>query len=110
VAYGPYVADRGLAGWSGAPRWLRCVNWSNGGRGGWQLPGASRPEVAARLSTCQGRHDVAVEWFWVASLDEVNERRQHARQLVGLQLAAVRYCEIDYARLDRLKAMRVLVR
>jgi hypothetical protein len=42
-----------------------------------------------------------VAWAWVETLDEVQERRQHARRLIGLQLAAVRYCEIDYAMLDR---------
>jgi len=38
-------------------------------------------------------------WLPAASLDDVQERRQHARALIGLQLAAVRYCEIDYAML-----------
>jgi hypothetical protein len=42
-----------------------------------------------------------MEWSWVPSLEVVKERRQHARRLVGLQLAAVRYCQIDYAMLDR---------
>ncbi len=37
----------------------------------------------------------------MASLNEVKEQRQHARRLVGLQLAAVRYCEIDYVMPDR---------
>ena len=46
-------------------------------------------------------HDGIVSWSWVATLDEVQERRQHARRLIGLQLAAVRYCEIDYAMPDR---------
>jgi hypothetical protein len=40
---------------------------------------------------------VTVEWSWAGSLVEVEQRRQHARRLAGLQLAAVRYCEIDYA-------------
>jgi hypothetical protein len=31
----------------------------------------------------------------------VEERRQHAQRVVGLKLAAVRYCEIDYAMMDR---------
>jgi hypothetical protein len=47
------------------------------------------------------RHDGTVAWSWVETLDEVQERRQHARRLIGLQLGAVRYCEIDYAMLDR---------
>jgi hypothetical protein len=47
------------------------------------------------------RHDVTVEWSWAGSLAEVRQRRQHARHLAGLQLAAVRYCEIDYAMPDR---------
>jgi len=42
-----------------------------------------------------------VQWSWVASLAEVEERRQHALRLAGLQLATVRYCDIDYAMLDR---------
>lgn len=42
-----------------------------------------------------------MKWSWVASLAEVKERRQHAQRLVGLQLATVRYCDIDYAMLDR---------
>jgi hypothetical protein len=42
-----------------------------------------------------------VEWSWAASLAEVRQRRQHAQRLTGLQLAAVRYCEIDYAMPDR---------
>jgi hypothetical protein len=38
---------------------------------------------------------------WVGSLAEVEERRQHARRLTGLRLAAVRYCLLDYAMPDR---------
>ena len=44
---------------------------------------------------------MTVEWSWAGSLAEVGQRRQHARRLTGLQLAAVRYCEIDYAMPDR---------
>lgn len=40
-------------------------------------------------------------WSWVETLDEVQERRQHARRLIGLQLGAVGYCQIDYAMPDR---------
>jgi hypothetical protein len=61
----------------------------------------STPSPLVVLRTCQARDDVAVEWSWVAGLDEVQERRQHARRLAGLQLAAVRYCEIDYTMPDR---------
>jgi hypothetical protein len=42
-----------------------------------------------------------VEWSWARSVAEVRQRRQHAQRLTGLQFAAVRYCEIDYAMLDR---------
>jgi hypothetical protein len=42
-----------------------------------------------------------VKWSWVASLAEVRERQQHAQRLAGLQLGKVRYCDIDYAMLDR---------
>lgn len=38
---------------------------------------------------------------WVSNLVEVQARRRDAERLVGLRLTAVRYCEIDYARLDR---------
>ena len=38
---------------------------------------------------------------WAASPVELNERREHARRLCGLQLAAVRYINLDYSRLDR---------
>ncbi len=42
-----------------------------------------------------------MEWSWVKTLEEVEEARVHARQLVGLDLAAVRYCDVDYAQPDR---------
>ncbi len=42
-----------------------------------------------------------MEWSWVSTLEEVEQRRQVASCLAGLQLAAVRYCQIDYALPDR---------
>jgi hypothetical protein len=39
--------------------------------------------------------------WWVGTPQEVEERREHARRLVGRRLASVRYCEIDYAMADR---------
>lgn len=47
-------------------------------------------------------------WSWVASLAEVEERRQHARRLVGLRLATVRYCDGDF-REDPLEGPRQVV-
>jgi hypothetical protein len=37
----------------------------------------------------------------VETLDEVEETCARARQIVGLELAAVRYCDLDYAQPDR---------
>jgi hypothetical protein len=37
-------------------------------------------------------------WSWAASTREVAERVAHARRLVGQQLSAVRYVDIDYRR------------
>lgn len=37
-------------------------------------------------------------WSWVRSREEQEERVRHARMLVGLRLAAVRYFDIDYFR------------
>jgi hypothetical protein len=42
-----------------------------------------------------------MEWSWVDTLAEVEEARARAGQIVGLELAAVRYCALDYAQLDR---------
>jgi hypothetical protein len=40
-------------------------------------------------------------WSWVASTLELGERREHARRLCGLELEAVRYINLDYARFER---------
>jgi hypothetical protein len=42
-----------------------------------------------------------VNWSWGTTADLVTERRNHARQLTGAQLAAVSYVLIDYGRPDR---------
>ncbi len=42
-----------------------------------------------------------MDWSWVETLAEVEETRARARQIVGLQLAAVRYCDLDYVQPDR---------
>jgi len=55
---------------------------------------ASPCRITTRASS---RQDVPVQWSWVGSLGEVGQRRRHAQRLTGLQLAAVRYYEIDYA-------------
>jgi hypothetical protein len=39
-------------------------------------------------------------WSCVATPQERNERREHANQMVGLDLAAIRYFTIDYSRWD----------
>jgi hypothetical protein len=41
-----------------------------------------------------------VDWSWVATPAEVEEARDHARRLVGLRLAEVRYVNLDYLRPD----------
>jgi hypothetical protein len=43
----------------------------------------------------------AMDWSWVASKEEADERWAHARRLVGLRLSSVRYVLIDYGQLDR---------
>jgi hypothetical protein len=42
-----------------------------------------------------------MEWSWVGTLAEVEEAREHARRLIGLRLAEVRYVDLDYLRPDR---------
>jgi hypothetical protein len=42
-----------------------------------------------------------VDWSWVETLAEVEEAREHARRLIGLRLAAVRYASLDYFLWDR---------
>jgi hypothetical protein len=37
-------------------------------------------------------------WSWAETVDEVEQRRAHASRLVGLELASVRYVDIDYRR------------
>jgi hypothetical protein len=39
-------------------------------------------------------------WSWAANADEIDERRSHARRLVGLELRSVRYRNLDYYRDD----------
>jgi hypothetical protein len=46
-------------------------------------------------------HPVGVDWSWVETLAEVEEAREHARRLIGLRLAAVRYASLDYFLWDR---------
>jgi len=43
-----------------------------------------------------------MNWSWVETLTEVEERRARASEIVGLELVAVRYCDLDYAQPDRL--------
>ena len=43
----------------------------------------------------------AVDWSWVSSTEEADERREHARRLIGLRLSSVKYALIDYSQLDR---------
>jgi hypothetical protein len=43
---------------------------------------------------------LSVNWSWVTTEDAVNERREHARELVGQQLSSVTYVTMDYRRLD----------
>ena len=42
-----------------------------------------------------------MEWSWVKTLAEVEETRARARQMIGQELTAVRYCDLDYALSDR---------
>lgn len=42
-----------------------------------------------------------MDWSWVATLAEVEEAREHARRLIGLRLAQVRYVNLDYLVPDR---------
>src|SRR5258708_30062415 len=42
-----------------------------------------------------------VDWSWAAAKGEADERREHARELVGLRLSAVKYALIDYGQPDR---------
>jgi hypothetical protein len=42
-----------------------------------------------------------MDWSWVATLAEVEEAREHAKRLIGLRLAEVRYVNLDYLLKDR---------
>jgi hypothetical protein len=68
-------------------------------------PVTRRNLLISRRST-RARHDLAVDWSWVETLEEVAERREHARRLVGLRLAAVRYVNLDYTLPDRPDGLR----
>jgi hypothetical protein len=61
---------------------------------------ADRRESCSRRAAGVGMMR-GVDWSWVATEEEAEERREHARRLAGLRLTAVRYVLIDYGHLDR---------
>jgi len=42
-----------------------------------------------------------VSWSWVATGEQVDERRDQARELAGLRLSSVMYVLLDYGQVDR---------